>query len=247
MVLTRGGRRGMPACALLRLALPLTLDVSVCVAVVFDQAPLNTVPDPVPCHALGASERVSRECAAACERSCRCAGAHMVLSKQRLTKGRPAASYSMTGLTVHDPGNHHLASIAQNIATICTCAERVSGVWSRLLPPPSPLSPSLRGSRLSVMPFAPLSQVQLTQPLAKAASKASHGGGPLAVVGGPLPAADHGEKTLISTQARTQTALEQAHVLSTPQSAHYYAMTSHPVQTSAIWLHNFGPLPITVF
>ena len=61
-------------------------------------------------------------------------------------------------------------------------------MWSRLLPP-SPLSPSLRGSRLSVMPLAPLSQVQSTQPLAKAASKASQGGGPLAVVGGPLPAA----------------------------------------------------------
>ena len=43
-------------------------------------------------------------------------------------------------------------------------------MWSRLLPP-SPLSPSLRGSRLSVMPLAPLSQVQSTQPLAKAASK----------------------------------------------------------------------------
>ena len=62
-------------------------------------------------------------------------------------------------------------------------------MWSRLLLPPSPASPSLRGSRLSVMPRAPLSQVQSTQPLAKAASNASQGGGPLAVVGGPLPAA----------------------------------------------------------
>ncbi len=50
VVLTRGGSRGIPACATLRLALPLTLDVSVWPAVVFDQAPLNTVPEPVPCQ-----------------------------------------------------------------------------------------------------------------------------------------------------------------------------------------------------
>ena len=56
MVLTRGGRSGSPAYALLRLALPLTLEVSVWPAVVFDQAPLNTVPDPVPCRAVVASE-----------------------------------------------------------------------------------------------------------------------------------------------------------------------------------------------
>ena len=50
--LTRGGRRGMPACAWLRLELPLpfTLDVSVWPAVVADQAPLYAVPEPVPCH-----------------------------------------------------------------------------------------------------------------------------------------------------------------------------------------------------
>ena len=70
----------------------------------------------------------------------------------------------------------------------CTCAETVDWVLSRLLPPSLPSSASLRGSRLSVMPRAPFSQVQSTQPFANAASNASQGGGPLAVVGGPLPA-----------------------------------------------------------
>ena len=74
VVLTRGGRRGMPASALLRLALPLTLDVSVCAAVVFDQAPFNTVHDPVPCQAKVASEEISRGHAIACKAACQCAG-----------------------------------------------------------------------------------------------------------------------------------------------------------------------------
>ena len=74
MVLTRGGRRGMPACATLRLALPLTLDVSVWPAVVFDQAPLRTVPDPVPCPAIEASRHVPYGHAMARGAACRCAG-----------------------------------------------------------------------------------------------------------------------------------------------------------------------------